>query len=143
MAGAVSRQRKTEIAERRRNVASLYLRHITQEEIAKSMGVSQVTISRDIKKLTEQWMKEANADITTRKARELAELDDMEKDAALEFNKSKRPDWWNARIKAKERRAKLLGLDAPTKQDINSRTEDVSVVLYLPDNERDNGATED
>ena len=100
------------------------------------LGVNQSTISRDLKRLQEQWVREASQDIGERRARELAELDDMEKDAALEFNKSKNPQWWHARLKAKERRAKLLGLDAPVKQDITSKGEQVNVVLYLPDNRR-------
>jgi len=39
-------------------------------------------------------------------------------------------------LKILERRARLLGLDAPTKQDITSKGEQVNVVLYLPDNGR-------
>lgn len=46
-------------------------------------------------------------------------------------------------LKIMERRARLLGLDAPTKQDITSKGEQVNVVLYLPDNGRQDDSQND
>lgn len=43
-------------------------------------------------------------------------------------------------LRIMERRAKLLGLDAPTRTDLTSQGEKVNVVLYMPDNGRGDGA---
>ncbi len=108
------RHKKVEIQERRRKVAILYLQHhMSQEDIARALGIHQSTVSRDLKALEEQWQKEAMQTIEKVKARELAELDMMEREAALQYQQTKSLKWFNARLKIKERRARLLGLDAP------------------------------
>jgi predicted transcriptional regulator len=104
-----------EIDERRRKVAQLYLRRQTQTEIARVLGVTQQTISLDIIELRKQWAAESVEAIEEVKVREAAELDEMEAEAAVEFSKRKNWEWFDRRLKCKERRAKLLGLDAPVK----------------------------
>jgi transposase-like protein len=97
--------------ERQRKVAALYLRRVSQSEIAKQLGVNQATISRDLQVLYKLWRAEAASMIDEHQARELAELDQMEQDAAIQYSQTKRRDWLDTRLKIKERRAKLLGLD--------------------------------
>lgn len=111
--------KKMEIDERRRKVAQLYLRRQTQEEIGRVLGVSQDTISLDLKALREKWAAENVENLDQVKVREAAELDEMEAEAAVEFSRRKNWEWFDRRLKVKERRAKLLGLDAPTKTDAN------------------------
>lgn len=107
------------IEDRRRKVSQLYLRRQTQEAIAQALGVSQATISEDIAQLRKQWAQENVENLDQVKVREAAELDEMEADAAVEFSKRKNWEWFDRRLKCKERRARLLGLDAPTKTDAN------------------------
>ncbi len=110
--GRNEKQKQAEILARRRQVAARYVQHVDQQTIAEELGVDQSTISRDIKALTQQWHREAVADIMSVKAREAAELDAMERDCAEQFRTTKDPRWITERRQIKERRAKLLGLDA-------------------------------
>ena len=77
--------KKAEIAYRRKLVAALYLSHVSEEEIARRLKKDQSTISRDIKALKDQWNREAIADVQEFVIRELAELNEMEQQAAVEF----------------------------------------------------------
>ncbi len=107
--------KQAEIAERRRVVASMLAKRMPQVQIAKALKVSQWTISNDIKEIKKAWLEAAKADIADIAARELAELEDMEDDAAQAQSD---PVWFEKRLKVKERKAKMLGLDAATKSEI-------------------------
>jgi len=128
MKGPVASKRqemsKRDIAERRAQVAELYARRITQRDMAKMLKVSEPTISRDVKSLLKEWRKESTKKVDDVKAREMADLDAMERDVAMAMVVGKnRPSLKpqelarlaEARLRIKERRAKLLGLDAPAK----------------------------
>lgn len=108
-------EEEVRIAERRKKVSELYLRHQTQEAIARVLGVSQPTVSLDIAALRQQWKEAGLLNTDEVKQREAAELDEMEAEAAVEFSKRKNWEWFDRRLKCKERRARLLGLDEPTK----------------------------
>ena len=103
------------IEERRGKVAALWLRRTPKVQIAKTLGVAPNTVSADINWLEECWQKELVKDPVSIRAKELAELDDMEKETARHLGD---PKWMDRRIKLKERRAKMLGLDAPGKKEI-------------------------
>lgn len=62
----------------RRNISRLYLKGLYQVEIAKELGISQSTVSRDIQYLIDEWKKERVYDINEAKARELAKIDNLE-----------------------------------------------------------------
>lgn len=109
--GRPNGQEKLLIEERRRKVATLWLAHVTQEEIAAQIGVSQKTVSVDISAIKAQYRAERTEIID----RENAELDHMERECALRYQREKAGEWLDRRLKVKERRAKLLGLDAPSK----------------------------
>jgi hypothetical protein len=104
-------QEKLKIEDRRRRVASLYLMHMTQEEIGRQLGVDQRTVGRDIEAIRESYRRERTEILD----REAAELDQMERDCAVEFARTKDREWVTERRGIKERRSKLFGLDAPTK----------------------------
>lgn len=108
------------IADRRRKVAALYLRHQTMQTIADQLKVHVSTISDDVAALKEEWRKESLNDIGELILREASELDEMEAYAAVECAKGKPLEWFDRRLKVKERRAKLLGLDQPTRVDATS-----------------------
>lgn len=84
-----------------------------------NMRVSTVTICDDIKALRIQWHQEMMANIGEVRARELADLDEMEQQAVEQYqlDGDRRTSWFNSRLTVKDKRAKILGLDAPTKHE--------------------------
>ncbi len=102
-----------EIAARRLTVGQLYLARVGQATIANQLKVNQATISRDIAWLKKKWLKDASQDVALYLARELAELDEMERQVALAFGKHNggHPRWIEVRLKIKERKAAILGLN--------------------------------
>jgi len=128
----VARSTKLQILKRRRLVARLYLRKMTQQQIADKIGIERSTISRDLKYLRNLWRKEAISDIDERRGRELAELEEMERDAIQNYTLAKESKdidgivtkekdnrsmlaWFRSRLEVKFRIDKLLGLSAPDK----------------------------
>ena len=62
-----------------RETAALYLRGLTQEEIAQRLGVSRQQIGYDLKALQRRWQESALADFHAKKAAELARVDELER----------------------------------------------------------------
>lgn len=120
---------ETAIAERRRSVAALYLAHQTQTAIARRLSVAQSTVSEDLTALKEEWRRESLDDLSQIIEREAHELDEMERRAAMADAKCKTPEWFDRRLKCKERRARLLGLDQPQKADFTSGGQSLSADL--------------
>ena len=107
--------------------------------IAEALDVERHTIAADIQWLEALWMAQLVGDPVAIKARELAELDDMEREAADRYGgyfvmdkgtKDREPvpilisgdgRWWDRRLATKKRRAEMLGLDSPAKQDLAVR----------------------
>ena len=79
MAGPGRRRSSSELARDRRRISDLYLRGWIQADIAEKLGVSQATISGDIKALHRDWLKSSLIDFDKAKARELAKIDDLER----------------------------------------------------------------
>ena len=107
---------KPEVNERRQKAYELRLRGYSQEEIAQVLGVSRRSVSSylDI---------EPTDHLTEAKRREYIDLQIQRIDRMLEVAMAKAADEGNLRaidrvIRLEERRAKLLGLDAPVRQDI-------------------------
>jgi hypothetical protein len=65
--------------QRRKTVARLYVQQRTQAEIAREVGVSQGTVSRDLKAIQAEWQRERLDDFRQAKLRELARLDLLER----------------------------------------------------------------
>jgi hypothetical protein len=101
-------RQRTDIAARRRLVASSLAKRVPQIYIAKSLGVSPATITTDVKAIRREWQEAARADMEIVVARELAELEDMDSDAARMQSEG---SWFDRRLRVKERKAKMLGLD--------------------------------
>jgi hypothetical protein len=83
-----SQQDKFRIAERRKTVASLYLRGKFQHEIAKEARVDRGTVSRDLKAVEAEWLKSGVMDLNAAKARELAKNDEVERQAWAGWQRS-------------------------------------------------------
>jgi transcriptional regulator with XRE-family HTH domain len=62
-----------------RRTAALYLRGLTQGEIAQRLNVSRQQISYDLKVLQRRWQESALADFNAKKAAELAKVDELER----------------------------------------------------------------
>jgi predicted XRE-type DNA-binding protein len=101
---------------RRVQVSEMYFRlGMRQQEIATQLGVSQPTIAHDMKILLARWREAALIDVSEYRGKELADLAEMERDCALQFQSTKDPRWITERRMVKKRRAELLGLDAPVR----------------------------
>ena len=112
----------------------MYLRRIQPFVIARTLDHRYETIKRDIAWLEAQWHKELVDDPIAIIRRELASLDDIERDCAMQFSGSLHPKWLTIRLQCQERRAKLLGLDAAQKLehsgvDGGPIQQDISVIL--------------
>jgi len=117
------------------------------EEIEKILGVkiSRQQVSYYVKALQQEWLEASQKDISTIKAEEIAELDALKDDVYEQWERSKEkaqttisgstdkgsftsdkeetrtgdPAYINNLIKISERKAKLLGLDTPIKQEVS------------------------
>lgn len=140
-------RKPAEVARDRRNISKLYLRGKVQHEIAKELGISQATVSRDLKVIQEDWVKESAQALDQRKAIELAKVDALEleyweawkrsqQDAVSEVSemstdsggqkikKQKKvdgqvgdPRYLAGVMQCIDRRCQILGIDAPKKID--------------------------
>lgn len=105
------------VMERRARVARLRSRKLTMREIGVALGISAATVYRDLRAIDEDWRREATTDLAAIRARELAELRDMEYQAATASANSGSEEakirWLGERRQIKARIAALMGLDAP------------------------------
>jgi len=137
----VSRAKKAEMVRRRRAVGDLFVQGHSQIAIADQLGISQPTVSTDLKAIQKQWREAAVRDFDEQRERELRKLDALELESWKAWQRSQKPsqeailttDGTSQRTQKKvaeqvgdvrfleqiskciaARRA-LLGLDAPTK----------------------------
>lgn len=112
-------QKRQEMADRRKRANELFLSGWTQAQVAEQLNVSPCTLSMDLKALREEWRRENLATTGQHIDRELTSLAMDERDArdGLESSTEQkdRAKWHEVILKIRDRRAKLLGLDAPTK----------------------------
>jgi predicted transcriptional regulator len=99
--------------ERRMIVAEAYLCGITQMQIAEKLGVTQATISNDLKALRKAWQKSALVDIDQMKEQELAKIDRLESEYWQAWEASKGVK----RIKTGEKRAGQEGRASVREED--------------------------
>jgi hypothetical protein len=79
--GETRSQARARIERRRAEVARMTFRQNTQQEIAAELGVNQSTISRDLTELKALWREAAQEAIADHKARILAELREVKREA--------------------------------------------------------------
>lgn len=82
--------KKQIIAERRSRIAELYLKGWAQYKIGDELGVTQQQVSKDLKVLTNKWRESALVDVNEIKLKELARIDNLEKEAWEAWEKSKK-----------------------------------------------------
>lgn len=83
-----ARTKATEQIQRRNRVASLYLRGHTQAEIAEQVGVDRSTVSRDLEWVRGEWLDSAIRDFDEHRAKELARIDETERQAWIGWERS-------------------------------------------------------
>jgi hypothetical protein len=118
--------------------------------IADILQVSPGTISGDVKALQKQWAEHALQNTDTHLSRELAELDEMEMEAAANYlrfkgnkeqgipmNSREAARWMDKRIKIKVLKIKILHLDIPQGKSEEDIPDAENVHIYIPDNGRD------
>lgn len=64
----------------RRIIADLYLQGWLQVNIAEKVGISQSTVSNDLKALQKEWLKSSLIDYDEAKSKELARIDRLERE---------------------------------------------------------------
>lgn len=126
--------RDTAITERRARVAELYCtQRMRKAQIAATLSLprpdgvgANVTVemvTNDLVHIRATWRDRAAEHLDELKAEELADLEWMEAQAAQAAVDPLQADdasqWFGKRLAVKERKAKLLGLDAATRQEIS------------------------
>lgn len=136
---------KFEASQQRPLIAALYLKGCPQSEIAAQLNLTQATVSRDLKLIQEQWRQSAISDMGEVKQRELEKIDLIEYEAwqawlrsqadaitTNEFDGNKstntKNQYGDPRFLAQierciELRCKILGINAPTKIEVNWQQE--------------------
>lgn len=133
--------KKMEIEERRKIVSANILAGSNYRDIAEALGVSPATICKDFKAILADWRKQTNEIIGDWVPLELGRLDTALKAIWDDVRKGDLRAI-DRMVKIMERRAKLLGLDAPAKQEQVGE-----IILRVKrdggDFQRDNAGTED
>jgi len=122
--------------DRQRKAAKRYLEGATQFTISEELGVTQRTISRDLKEIADRWKEESIKDISLIKEMELKRLDELEEQASEMFEQTREAKWLDIKLKAMERRTKFIGLDAAisSKVEMDAKLKHTGRVrVYLPD----------
>jgi len=109
-----ARQRKALAADRRAKAIEMRKLGFTFEEIGKQLGMSAPAVHKTVKKAMEALLEKQHADAEMLRAIDLANLDRIQIPALQGAVKGNHL-LMDRVIKIQERRAKLLGLDAPDK----------------------------
>ncbi len=87
----VTRARKTEIAQRRKNVAELYVQGWTQVAIADKLQIAQSTVCEDLQRLQKEWRESRLRDFDAVRELEIQKLDRLEREAWAAWERSQKP----------------------------------------------------
>lgn len=127
------------IAKRRKEISELLLKGYAQAEVASKLNIAQSTVSEESKKIMVAWRQSTIRDFDAARGMEVAKLERIERESWAGYERSQQPfqsattEGEQGMQKAKrtirhqngdprflaiilqcqERRAKLLGLDAP------------------------------
>jgi len=72
-------QQRITVEQRRQQVAVMYLHGQFQSTIARELGISQQSVSVDLKRLRKEWLASAVRDFDEAKSVELAKIDELER----------------------------------------------------------------
>lgn len=88
---AVSKKQRLVIEQRRQKVSELALKSLSQAEIAAQLGVTQPTVSNDLKQVRELWRDSGIRDFELGVAMALRRLDLVEREAWEAWERSQKP----------------------------------------------------
>lgn len=88
---AVTRARKTEIAQRRKNVAELYVQGWTQVTISEKVQIAQSPVCEDLKWVQREWRESRLRDFDSARELEIQKLDRLEREAWAAWERSQKP----------------------------------------------------
>jgi hypothetical protein len=111
--------KELEIVQRQEEAARLRLRGKSVREIAQILGISSTQAQRDIMTIVAQSKEVAESCVIVERAMSLGRLDAM-LESVMDLAVSGDSQAIASVLKMDERRAKLLGLDAPAKQEISA-----------------------
>ena len=126
---------------RRRKVALLVLKGITsQAALAKAVGCTELTVSRDLKQIRQDWRRDMVEMFDHAKEEQLKRIDKVEAEAWAAWERSKRvvgltkkrvgdSRMLDLARKCCEDRRKLLGLDEPDKLEVHGELVVASIAL--------------
>ena len=100
--------------QRRKTVAANLVAGLTIGDIAEALGVHKATVYQDIKRILQRWREEQVDLISTQRMLDIRRIDRMI-NALWGDCQAGKLSTVDRMIKLLERRAKLLGLDAPAK----------------------------
>lgn len=115
--------KRDDITARRTKVAEMLLARKTQMQMADELGVGQATINRDVKAIRKEWHAERMQDLEEYIADDLARLAAAEA-AMWPLVIAGKPHAVDRLLSIMDRRAKLLGMDAPQRVDISHALRD-------------------
>jgi len=130
------KSRAAEIELRRKKVAANLIGGMNYRDIAEALDVSVGTVANDVKILFARWQKEQVRDYDELITAEVRRCDRLLNAVWNEAMDGKLTSIDRA-LKIMERRARLLGLDAPMRQDVTSGGETLKVVLGWGDDHAD------
>jgi predicted transcriptional regulator len=115
--------KRFEVALRRERVAEMYLQGMSQNQIAKQIGMSQKSISNDIVEIRTQWVNSSIRDFDAMRGEQLAKIDRVEAEYCAAWERSKAngdddPRYMQGVERCVDQRCKLLGLNAPVRTEI-------------------------
>ena len=110
---------KSRIEERRANIAILSRSGVQVQEIARQLGVSNATVSNDLKEIHAMWREEQIQAIDDAVARQLVELDFLRQECIREKG-MKTSVKVKSLIDIQQQEAKLLGLYAPNRTEVST-----------------------
>lgn len=104
--------------------------------MAERLGVASSTISEDVKVIRERWRDRATADYGSHLAEELAKLDLLEHELLPTALSGGPKGGVNLRavdrvLAIRDRRARMLGLDSPSRLEVTMRVEQVAKAIEL------------
>lgn len=108
---------RARVEDRQVQVAELVLNGFSERQIARQLRTSPVTIHRDVVAVRKQWAEQRNATYETHIANQMQRLDQLERVIAREVAAGNLEAVDRA-LKILDRRARLLGLDAPTRHQV-------------------------
>lgn len=103
---------KVKTANRRVKVAEMYLTGKSQTEIAVHFGINQSSISRDIKAIQKAWLNQAVSSFDVMQSRELARIDQLEREYWDAWERSCQSLETTAVVKGRMNDGKMIGDEA-------------------------------